>query len=65
MEEYLGPPLDIYWNLQKEHRSEANKDKIIACLVVWHFDSVFAKYLDLYCESEMNIHLDILIEDVF
>ena len=64
MLKYLEPLLDIYWDIQKEHIPEVQKDAMISYLMLWHLGAVLARYLELYWSSEMDIYLDIILECV-
>ena len=48
MEQYFGPIFDIYLNIHNYRRPEAQKDEIIADLMVWHLGDVLSKYLYMY-----------------
>ena len=56
--ERLGTILDMYLDIQKEQISETQNDEMITKFMVWHLGAVLNKYLDLYRESDINIHLD-------
>ena len=55
--QYLGPLLDIFMDIQKEHRSKSHNGSIIVYVIVWHLGYVLVKYFDLYLASEMEIYL--------
>ena len=50
MGQYMVPLLDIYLDIHKENRLEAQEYEIISDLMVWNLGVVLEKYLDQYRE---------------
>ena len=62
--QYLGPLLEIYLDIQREHISESQKDEMNTYFMVCYFGDVLAKYLNMYWESDIDLYLYSLLKCV-